>query len=499
MCQKIEDSARLRVIFAIFAENRVVVFMIIGRTIEKEKLIKAYESEYSQFVTVYGRRRVGKTFFVRETFDYAFTFEHAGLANSSMNMQLKAWQSSLRSASKRNIPLAKTWIEAFDQLKELIQDSSDNKKIVFIDEMPWMDTFHSGFIPALEHFWNGWASGRKDVLLVVCGSATSWVINKLVKNHGGLRGRVTTKISIKPFTLSECEQYAEANRLGLSRRQILESYMIMGGVPFYWTFMDRSKSLAQNIDDMFFNSEGELHNEYDDLYASLFRNPEAYIKVIHALGTKKIGMSREELIAMANIPDNGKLSTILEDLEYCGFIRKYNHIGFKKKNAIFQLIDPFTLFYYKFMQNNERNDEHFWSHNQGSPLYYNWCGLAFERVCLAHVVQIKSALGIEGIISNVCSWKSTENDNKKDKGAQIDLVIERDDNVIDLCEVKYTKERYTVDSAYNEIIQNKKSRFIQEMHTSKAIHLVLISASDVNKNAFSEEFQKIIVVDSLFK
>lgn len=473
--------------------------MIIGRTSEKEKLIKAYESEYSQFVTVYGRRRVGKTFFVRETFDYSFTFEHAGLAKSSMKMQLKAWQSSLKSASKRSFPLAKTWIDAFDQLKEVIQESSDNKKVVFIDEMPWMDTFHSGFIPALEHFWNGWASGRKDVLLIVCGSATSWVINKLVKNHGGLRGRVTTKISIKPFTLSECEEYATANKLGMSRRQILEGYMIMGGVPFYWTFLDRSKSLAQNVDDIFFSSDGELHNEYDDLYASLFRNPEAYIKVIHALGTKKIGMSREELITTAGIQDNGKLSTILEDLEYCGFIRKYNHIGFKNKNAIYQLIDPFTLFYYKFMQNNERNDEHFWSHNQGTPLYYNWCGLAFERVCLAHVTQIKSALGIEGIISNVCSWKSVETADKKERGAQIDLVIERDDNVIDLCEVKYTKEKYTVDTVYNEVIQNKKSRFIQELETSKAIHLVLISASDVNKNEYSEEFQKIILSDSLFR
>ena len=469
--------------------------MIVGRILEKEKLMKAYESEYSQFVTVYGRRRVGKTFFVRETLDYKFTFEHAGLAKSSMKKQLKAWQSSLKEAGA-NVPLAKTWIDAFDQLKDVIKNSTENKKVIFIDEMPWMDTFHSGFIPALEHFWNGWASGRKDVLLVVCGSATSWVINKLVKNHGGLRGRVTTKINIKPFTLQECELYATANKLGMSRRQILENYMIMGGVPFYWTFMDRSKSLAQNIDSIFFNPEGELHNEYDDLYASLFRNPDSYIKVIHALGIKKVGMSREELIETINISDNGKLSTILEDLEYCGFIRKYNHIGFKKKNAIYQLIDPFTLFYYKFMQNNERNDENFWSHNQGTPLYYNWCGLAFERVCLAHVPQIKSNLGITGIISNVCSWRST--DSKNEKGAQIDLVIERDDNVIDICEVKYTKEKYTVDSTYNEVIQNKKARFIQELQTSKAVHLVLISASEVQKNEFSDEFQKIILADSLF-
>ncbi len=493
------DSAELRAFFTIFAQIKSIQTMIIGRKLEKEKLLKAYNSEYSQFVTIYGRRRVGKTFFVRETFDYTFTFEHAGLAKSTMKMQLKAWQSSIKNAYKRSIPLAKTWIEAFDQLKEVINNSTDKKKIIFIDEMPWMDTLHSGFVPALEHFWNGWASGRKDILLIVCGSATSWVINKLIKNHGGLRGRITTKINIKPFTLHECELYANAYKLGMSQRQILESYMIMGGVPFYWTFIDRSKSLAQNIDNIFFNPDGELYNEYNDLYASLFKNPESYIKVIQALGTKKIGMSRDNIIKTANIVDNGKLSTILEDLEYCGFIRKYNHIGFKKKNAIYQLIDPFTLFYYKFMKNNERNDENYWSHNQGSPLYYNWCGLAFERVCLAHISQIKLALGIEGIISNVCSWKSLDRHNKNDKGAQIDLIIERDDNVIDLCEIKYTKEKYTVDATYNEIIQHKKAKFIKELNTSKAIHFILISASEVYKNEYSEEFQKIILIDSLFK
>jgi AAA+ ATPase superfamily predicted ATPase len=488
------DSAELRTFFVIFVQNEAV--MMIGRIAEKEKLIKAYESEYSQFVTVYGRRRVGKTFFVRETFNYTFTFEHAGLANSPMKKQLKAWQSSLKNAG-RKVALPKTWIEAFDQLKDLIKDDCSSKKVIFIDEMPWMDTLHSGFIAALENFWNGWASGRKDILLIVCGSATSWIINKLIKNHGGLRGRVTTKINIKSFTLKECEEYAEAFKLGMSRRQILESYMIMGGVPFYWTFIDRGKSLAQNIDDMFFNPDGDLHNEYDDLYASLFRNPDPYIKIIGALGTKRVGLSRDEIISAAGVPDNGNVSTMLEDLEYCGFIRKYNHIGFKKKNAIYQLMDPFTLFYFKFMQNNERNDEHFWSHNQGTPLYYNWCGLAFERVCLHHVAQIKAALGIEGIISNVCSWKSESIDSNM-KGAQIDLVIERNDNVIDLCEIKYTKEKFTISAEYNENIQNKRARFIEELKPDQAIHLILISASEVHRNDYSDEFQKIIHADALF-
>lgn len=492
-CDFLADSAELRM-FLLFLQKREI--MLIGRTTEKEKLIKAYESEYSQFVTVYGRRRVGKTFFVRETFNYTFTFEHAGLAKSPMKKQLKAWQSSLKNAGKK-VALPRTWIDAFDYLKDLIKENNSPKKVIFIDEMPWMDTLHSGFVSALENFWNGWASGRKDVLLVVCGSATSWIINKLIKNHGGLRGRVTAKINIRPFTLKECEEYVVAYRLGMSRRQILEAYMIMGGVPFYWTFIDRSRSLAQNIDEMFFNPDGDLRNEYGDLYASLFRNPEPYIRIINALGSRNIGLSRDEIISAAGIPDNGNVSTMLEDLEYCGFIRKYNHIGYKKKNAVYQLIDSFTLFHYKFIQNNERNDGYFWSRSQGTPLYYNWCGLAFERVCLQHIGQIKAALGIEGIISNVCSWRS-EAAAGSTKGAQIDLVIERNDNVIDLCEIKYTKEKFTITSEYNENIQNKRARFIEEFKPAQAIHLVLISASDVHKNSYADEFQRIIYAESLF-
>ena len=222
--------------------------MIIGRKKELEQLKEAYNSEYSEFIAVYGRRRVGKTFLVREAFGYKFAFQHAGLSNSNMKKQLAAWKSSLADAGAKTKTTPKNWIDAFDLLKELIRNSEERKKVIFIDEMPWMDTKRSEFVPALEHFWNGWASSRKDVLLIICGSATSWIINKVIKNHGGLHNRVTHKVHLKPFTLKECEEYAESLNLKFTRRQVMECYMVMGGVPFYWSLINKLLGMAQHID-----------------------------------------------------------------------------------------------------------------------------------------------------------------------------------------------------------------------------------------------------------
>lgn len=471
--------------------------MLIGREKEQQRLLQAVKEEDSIFVALYGRRRVGKTYLVRETFDNDFTFYHTGLANSPMKKQLAAWRLSLREYGLKKATLPRTWLDAFEALKEVIRQSPESKKIIFIDELPWMDTQRSGFIPALENFWNGWASARKDVVLIVCGSATSWIIKKILKNKGGLHNRVNTKIHLQPFTLNECERYATHRKLGMNRRQLMECYMIMGGIPYYWSKLERSLSLAQNIDNLFFNPDGELHYEFDALYASLFKNPDPYITIVQTLGSKRVGMTRDELINEAHLLDNGRLSEILLDLETCGFVRKYTNFGLKSKNAVFQLIDSYTLFHFRFIQQNTGGDEYFWSRQTGSPIYYNWCGLAFERVCLQHVTQIKKALSIFGTISRVCSWYQPT--TPEGKGAQIDLLIDRDDNVIDICEMKYTKQPYEMTLEEEQKVQNRRSRLIAETGTVKAIHLILVSANGVKPNPYSDEFQAIITEEALFE
>lgn len=470
--------------------------MMIGRIDEQRRLREAFESEYSEFVAVYGRRRVGKTFLVREQFHYKFTFQHTGLARKSTREQLQSFQLSLRRQGYTKAPLPGNWIEAFDMLKDLIEWSKDRRKVVFIDEMPWMDAPRSSFLPALENFWNSFASARKDVVLIACGSATSWIVRKLLKNKRGLHNRITYRIHLQPFTLNECEQYAKQRKLGMSRLQLMEGYMALGGIPYYWSLLDKSKSLAQNIDRLFFSKDGELKGEYYELYASLFNHPEKYVAVIETLGKKRSGLSREEIIKEGKLESNGKLSEILEDLENCGFIRKYNMIGMKSKGALYQLIDCYTLFYFRFIQNNSSNDEHFWSKSIGTGEYHSWCGLAFERLCLLHSRQIKTKLGISGIISSEYAWWTDQKDGKR--GAQIDLLIDRNDGVINLCEMKYTKVPFQIDASYEANLLNKRARFIEATQTRKAVHITMVSSQGLERNAYADEIQSEVSGGDLF-
>ena len=470
--------------------------MMIGRIDEQRRLREAFESEYSEFVAVYGRRRVGKTFLVREQFHNKFTFQHTGLARKSTREQLQSFQLSLRRQGYTKAPLPGNWIEAFDMLKDLIEWSKDRRKVVFIDEMPWMDAPRSSFLPALENFWNSFASARKDVVLIACGSATSWIVRKLLKNKRGLHNRITYRIHLQPFTLNECEQYAKQRKLGMSRLQLMEGYMALGGIPYYWSLLDKSKSLAQNIDRLFFSKDGELKGEYYELYASLFNHPEKYVAVIETLGKKRSGLSREEIIKEGKLESNGKLSEILEDLENCGFIRKYNMIGMKSKGALYQLIDCYTLFYFRFIQNNNSNDEHFWSKSIGTGEYNSWCGLAFERLCLLHSRQIKTKLGISGIISSEYAWWTDQKDGKR--GAQIDLLIDRNDGVINLCEMKYTKVPFQIDANYEANLLNKRARFIEATQTRKAVHITMVSSQGLERNAYADEIQSEVSGGDLF-
>lgn len=470
--------------------------MIIGRKEEQQILRSAVQSENSEFVAVYGRRRVGKTYLIRETFGYKFTFQHTGLAKGNTKEQLFSFAISLRDAGYDDCPIPKSWLEAFSLLSTYLKNSTDEKKIVFLDELPWMDTPRSNFISAFEHFWNGWASARKDIVLIICGSATSWIINKVINDHGGLHNRVTKQIALQPFTLKECEMFAQSKGLEMSRYQLTECYMVFGGIPYYWSLLEKGLSLSQNIDKIIFAKNGKLSNEFNQLYASLFKSPEQYIDIVTALGKKKVGMTREEIIAATDKYSNGALSKVLDELEYCGFIRKYNGFDKKSKQAIYQLIDNYTLFYFKFIQQNENNDEHFWSASIDSAMHRAWSGLAFERLCMAHTQQIKAALGIAGVLSNVYSWRK-EADEMSD-GAQIDLLIDRKDQVINLCEMKYSLSEYIIDAEYEQKLRNKKSVFIDTTNTRKAVHLTMVTTFGIKANAHSGIVQNEITLDDLF-
>lgn len=471
--------------------------MLVGRQKELEILNKAALDDKSHFIAIYGRRRIGKTYLVREAYNYSFTFSHAGLSNGNTKEQLYAFFSSLKDAGLKIKRQPKNWLEAFDYLKDLIKQSTEKKKIIFLDELSWMDTARSDLMMALESFWNGFASARKDVVLIVCASATSWILSKVIHNKGGLYNRLTEQIHLEPFELNECLNYVSKNILCLNKEQILQFYMIFGGVPYYWDFIKKEYSLVQNIDNMLFKKDAPLKDEYQYLYASIFRNPESYLKIIEVLANKKIGLTRDEIIKETGIGNTGALSNKLEELEVCGFIRKYNTLGNKKKNALYQLTDPYTLFYHQFLKNYP-SDEHFWANQINTPKINTWMGLAFERLCFSHIKQIKKKLGISSVLTEVYSWKTNADLDKGLIGSQIDMLIVRKDQVINLCEIKYSNSQYVIDKETDLKIKNKINDFIKASKTKYAIMPTLITTYGLVENSYSSIINYVVSMEDLF-
>ena len=471
--------------------------MLIGRKKEQKLLAEAFQANESRFVAVYGRRRVGKTYLVRESLGLQFTFQHTGYYGGKLADELFEFCASLREYGLKDFPRPGNWLEAFELLKELIRNSEEKRKVIFLDELSWMDTHGSDLIMALEGFWNGWASARSDILLIVCGSVTSWMLSKIIHNKGGLYNRLSCRIHLQPFSLRECEDYLQSRNIVMNRHQILECYMILGGIPYYWGFLEKGLSLPQNMDHIFFAKDAPLEHEFDYLYAALFKRPEPYIRIVSALGKKKAGMTREELLKATHSADSGNFTMRLEELENCGFLRKYRQYGMKERNAVYQLIDNFTLFYYKFLE-EKPTDEHFWSNQINTPRVNAWCGLAFERVCLEHVPQIKQALGISGVLTESYSWACKADSANGIYGSQIDLLIVRKDQVMNLCEMKYSGKEYSITARVDDEIRKKTSDFLSVTGARYAIHTTLVTPYGVSDSSYTGHVQNVITADDLF-
>ena len=473
--------------------------MLIGRNDERRELLDALDRDESQFIVVYGRRRIGKTFLIREVYRDRFVFCHTGLANAETVGQLEAFRQSVSDWLDPECPSFKDWHDAFFGLVQRLPPEGKEKVVVFLDEMPWMDRPKSNFVSALEHVWNQWLSARRDIVLVVCGSAASWIVRKVFQDHGGLYGRVTRRIRLDPFTLGECELYAESEGLALSRPQLLEFYMVFGGVPFYWSLVRCGESAAQAIDRLCFSPRGELGMEFARLFASLFRRPEPYVAIVTALAERKSGLTRDEIAKATGLAGDGELTKVLEDLEWCGFARRYWRPDRRRRGSVWQLLDSFTLFHFGFIANGTAgSDPRFWESGAGTGARNAWRGFAFERVCLLHIEQIKRTLGISGVSVRAWSWRRPP-DADGNPGAQVDLVLDRNDGIVDLCEMKYTDEPLVLGKADDEKFRVRASLFRLDTKTRKAIHTVVVSASGLVRNAYANGVQAAITLDDLFR
>ena len=461
----------------------------IGRIEESEQLKKLYDSRKPEFVVVYGRRRVGKTYLVNQFFKANFTFKVTGLAKKDRSAQLLNFGNALKRYGSPLCPIPTNWIEAFESLRILLENTA-GKKVVFIDELPFMYTRRSDLIAALEHFWNDWGCNCEDLLLIVCGSATSWITRKILKNKGGLHNRVTAKIYLRPFTLGECREYLREAGFRYEEKDIVECYMVMGGIPYYLSLLERELSLAQNVDRMFFRRKGKLDGEFENLYASLFENSGPYLKVIEALSKRNSGMTRKEIQEFTKLPDGGGLTTVLSDLDDCDIIRKYRAFGKKENDSVYQLTDFYTIFYYKFIKKYGTSDKDFWAYQVSTPTHNTWAGIAFEQVCLYHHLQIEKKLGISGILTETFSWRNAD--------AQIDMVIQRADKVIDLCEMKWWDGQFTISKKYRAELENKIETFRSSLNLRRTLHLVFVTTFGLRRNGYSDIVQNEVTMHDLF-
>jgi AAA+ ATPase superfamily predicted ATPase len=464
---------------------------MIGRRKQQKLLHELVNSNGAQFVVVYGRRRVGKTYLVRETFNDDFAFSYTGIANIGTAQQIAEFSRELQRYGWRG-NTTENWFDAFEALRELLDGKNDEygrsrPLIVFLDEMPWMDTHKSNFVPALEHFWNGWASGIKNITLIVCGSATAWITKKIFKNKGGLYNRVTRQIKLEPFTLAECNEFYASRGIAMNVHDMAESYMVFGGIPYYLDMLRRSNSLALNIDELCFAKNAPLKHEFSHLFATLFNKPEKHMQVIKAINSKKRGLTRDEIIQTTKLTDGGNATRLIDELEESGFIRKYKPYGNKSRGSLYQLSDQFTAFHLDFIDGN--TNEHYWSASIDNQRHRAWSGYAFEQLCLAHTAQIKNALGISGVLSDESAWHGN--------GAQIDLVIDRNDQVINLCEMKYYAHPLLVDKRLDKAMRDKAVAFMASTHTHKALHLTLVSIYGMTANAYSQVFQSSVTAEEL--
>lgn len=479
---------------------------IIGRKREIKELNDLYNSEKAEFVAVYGRRRVGKTFLIDEALKGKITFRHAGLSpvdaqshRNNLKAQLANFFFSLQMHGMKGVKCPTSWMEAFYMLSQLLERKSrpNNRQVVFIDELPWLDTPRSGFMTAFEGFWNNWACHRDNIMLVVCGSASSWMLDTLINNHGGLYGRTTYEIKLHPFTLSECEEFYTRKGIRMSRYDITQSYMIFGGIPYYLGYMKKGLSLAQNIDQLFFADDAKLKDEYNRLFASVFSNPDQMKRIVHLLGTRHIGYTRKEILYKTGMDDCGASSKMLKALEASDFIQPYVPFGKSGRDVHFRLCDPFCLFYLKFVHARNEMDPEFWMHNTGSSSINSWRGFAFEEVCFSHADNIKRALNIGGVSSTQSAWSIKGNGDSE--GAQIDMLISRKDNVVNMCEMKFYSEPFSVNKSYHSKLVHRQNVLTAQLPRKCVVQPVLVTTEGLEYNEYGVFFQNVVTLDDLFK
>lgn len=472
---------------------------IIGRKVEQTQLKNIIESHEVELLAVYGRRRIGKTYLVRNAYEKQLVFEFSGVHNATLYQQLDAFGIAMSKATGFPITTPTSWTYAFTLLTEYLKPLiKKEKKVIFIDEFPWLHTPRSGFMQAFENFWNMWASKEKNLVVVICGSAAAWMIKNIINNRGGLHNRVTRKMRLMPFTLGEAEAFLKDRKISLDRYQMTQLYMVMGGVPQYLKMIDKGESAMLAIDRICFTKDGFLNDEFKNLFNSLFDDAASHMVVIKALAKKGKGLTRNEIIDTCKLKSGGGTTQLLEELSESGFIEVYTPFGKTAKDSIYKLVDEYSLFYTKFIENGKLKGAGSWAKYSTTASWISWSGYAFENICMKHIKQLKSSLGIESVHTEHYMWRYTP--KLGENGVQIDLLIDRQDMCINLCEMKFSINEFEIIKSYAKDLQAKIDVFREKSKTKKTIFLTMVTSNGIkNSNNYLGLIQSEIKIDSLFK
>lgn len=472
--------------------------MLVGRKEEREILLKALHSDKAEMVAIIGRRRVGKTFLVNSVYEKHIVFQQTGVRKATAEQQLRTFTNTLEILSGKSVDTPKDWLDAFFQLRIHLEPLLAKKKkaVLFFDELSWLATPESGFLDFLGHFWNDWAV-RQNVVVVLCGSVSSWIIRKVINDKGGLHNRVTRYIHLQPFTLAEAEAFLQSRNIRLTRYQVVQLYMAMGGIPLYLEAVEPGQSAAQNVDRICFSDSGLLKDEFSRLYPALFEDAHYHIEVVRALAKKRKGLSRSEIIAQSQLPNGGGATRILEELVQSDFIMAYQPFGKKKKDKLYRLVDAYSLFYLQFMEQTTYGGQGAWIQLSQTQAYKVWSGYAFEGICMQHLTAIKKALGISAVYTTTFSYlqRATE----EDKGLQVDMLMERADQIIHLFEIKFHNTEFVLSKDYAERLQACMQAFQRLSKTRKQVFLTFITTFGLKANKYSISLvNQSLTLDDLF-
>ncbi len=452
---------------------------LIGRNAETQELEKRFNSGKPEFVAVYGRRRIGKTYLIKNVFAKRLAFYMTGTYNATRKEQLSHFARQYSEYTGGYCAVPNDWGEAFELLKSLIKTYKKKRAVVFLDELPWLDSRKSGFLKELELFWNSWGSDCNNLMLIVCGSSTTWMTSKIIGDRGGLHNRLTKRMYLAPFNIGEVAQYLRSHNIDWSSKQIAECYMVMGGTPYYLSLLDKSKTLNANVDALYFNKRGELRTEYGFLFRSLFNDSTIYSKITEILSKTSDGLTLKEIAEHLETSKGGSLSAVLKNLCDCDFLAEYHAFGKKQRDTIYKLVDFYSLFYLKFVKNGILSN---WTSTPDDPVCRTWFASAFELLCFYHIDYIKRALGISGVATEISSWRY----NGTEGGAQIDLVIDRRDDVINLCEIKFSRFQYAITSQYAEYLEERKELFRTVTKTRKSLRITMITLNGIKPGKYTD-------------